>query len=464
MPLVALMGSFFTRALYRLASALVVLIVRVFFRRLEVAGSENVPAGPVVVAANHPNMLLDPLLVAVALRPRWLHFLAKAPLFRIPVVGPLFKALGVLPVQRKQDSGAKMDDNKGMFQACVDALHAGRSIGIFPEGTSLPDPRIQPLKTGAARILLDAAAAAPEGTPLPRALPVGLNYGDPKTFRSDVLVLFGPAIDPRPYLDRYRLDAAGAAKALTEELQRALEGLTRNLEVAADEPLIARLEKVYRSELFPVGDGLVERFQFSRTVVDGLHHYRRTEPAVVERVEELLDRYFFGLEALGLSGAHLRAGVDGYTLGNVARFLAWAVPPLALTSPLALWGYLANGLPYNLIAPLAERSGVGREEIATKKVLWGMLLFPVTWALWTAAAGYAWGAAAALLLLATLPGSGFVTLWWLDRYRYMARHARTAWVFVTRSGFRERMEGTRAELLEELSRLANAFLAARGRP
>jgi hypothetical protein len=147
----------------------------------------------------------------------------------------------------------------------------------------------------------------------------------------------------------------------------------------------------------------------------------------------------------------------------VARFLAWAVPPLLLTAPLALWGYVTNGLPYNLVAPLAARGGVGDEELATKKVLWGALLFPLTWLALGGLAGLALSPPAALLLVATLPGSGFVTLWWLDRYRYMARHARTARVFVTRSGFRERMEKTRTELLDELGRLAEEFLKARGK-
>lgn len=449
------------RAVYEVCRVPVTLGLRTFFRRIDTVGEENLPPGPVVVAANHPNMLLDPLLVAMTLREKQVNFLAKAPLFSNPLVALVLRTLGVLPVYRKQDFPDKMGENASMFSACTEALNAGESIGIFPEGVSASDPRLQPLKTGAARILLEAAAAAgPDGV-RPKLLPAGLNYGDRRTFRSDVVVCFGPPLDPAPYLERWEADPIGAARALTDALQQSLQGVVRNLARAEDERVVARLERVYRAELLDVGDSPVERLHLSRTIVDGYEHFRRQDPERVRRVEELLDSYCAGLEAFDVSGAHLREGVDGYTFANVLRFLLWVVPPLVLVAPLALWGAVMNGLPYNLTDPLARRGGAGPEEVATNKVMIGAALFALFYALQTAAVAWWCGGAFAALYLVTLPGTGFAALWWLDQARYLIRHARTFVIFLTRRGFRARMESTRAELLAELDGLAEAYLAAR---
>src|SRR5439155_22578870 len=79
--------------------------LRVYFRRIEVAGLENVPRdSPVIFVLNHPNALVDPAFL-LCLAPRRVAFIAKAPLFRMPVIGSLVRALDSLPAYRPQDSG-----------------------------------------------------------------------------------------------------------------------------------------------------------------------------------------------------------------------------------------------------------------------------------------------------------------------------------------------------------------------
>ncbi len=116
------------------------------------SGGETVPRrGPVLLVANHPNSLLDPLLVAaVAGRP--VRFLAKAPLFADWKIGWLIRAAGAIPVYRRADDPASMDRNEEMFRAVHAALAGGAAVGIFPEGLSHSEPALAPLRTGAARI------------------------------------------------------------------------------------------------------------------------------------------------------------------------------------------------------------------------------------------------------------------------------------------------------------------------
>jgi 1-acyl-sn-glycerol-3-phosphate acyltransferase len=144
----------------RILCAILKLALRIFFRHIEVAGLERVPAtGPVIFALNHPNGLVDPVFI-LCLAPRRVSFLAKSPLFRMPVIGYLVRALEAIPVYRRQDAGEDVSRNRETFEKCRALLKSGGTIAICPEGVSHNEPRLLPLKTGAARIALAAASSS----------------------------------------------------------------------------------------------------------------------------------------------------------------------------------------------------------------------------------------------------------------------------------------------------------------
>ncbi|HKP30890.1 MAG TPA: 1-acyl-sn-glycerol-3-phosphate acyltransferase, partial [Gemmatimonadales bacterium] len=122
-------------------------VVRLFFRRLEVEGREHVPTrGPVIFILNHPNALMDPLvLINQAGRP--VAFLAKEPLFRMPLLGRMVKAMDAIPVYRKMDQ-ADTANNVQTFEAARRLLARGGSLALFPEGTSHSDSKLKPFRTG----------------------------------------------------------------------------------------------------------------------------------------------------------------------------------------------------------------------------------------------------------------------------------------------------------------------------
>ena len=110
--------------------------------------------GAVLLLPNHPNALLDPAVIW-ATAGRDVRFLAKSTLFSGPL-GPLIASAGAIPVYRKLDQGVDTSKNAETFTAVSQALAAGDAICIFPEGISHSTGRLEPLRTGAARMALAA--------------------------------------------------------------------------------------------------------------------------------------------------------------------------------------------------------------------------------------------------------------------------------------------------------------------
>ena len=145
--------------MYQLILSILGRSVEVFyrFRRL---GRDIPKTGPLIIVANHPNGLIDPVIVAY-LAGREVRFLAKEPLFRTPLIGWVARTLKALPVYRKMD-GHDTDANEKTFQAVYDALGNGQAICLFPEGISHEESQLAPFKTGPARLALAAGAHGPD--------------------------------------------------------------------------------------------------------------------------------------------------------------------------------------------------------------------------------------------------------------------------------------------------------------
>jgi len=182
---------------YRLILAIFGIALKIFFRRIETVDANSVPNGKgVLFVMNHPNGLIDPALVFVAL-PRRISFLAKSTLFRMPVIGWILRTVGALPLYRRIDAGEDISQNQKTFELCRELLRDGGSIALFPEGVSNNSPKLLPLKSGASRIAIGAASTN-GGEPVSvMIVPVGLYYTNKTTFRSEALLHFGEAFDVR---------------------------------------------------------------------------------------------------------------------------------------------------------------------------------------------------------------------------------------------------------------------------
>ena len=432
---------------YAFVLALTRFLLKVFYTRLEVVGTEHVPTtGPLIVAANHHNSIVDAMLLLTIIR-RPLRTLANAPLFRHPLIGPFLRLIGALPVHRRQEAGDDPSRNDALFAATTAALRAGGAILIFPEGRTQAEPVLQELRTGTARMLLAAESEAPSH-PRVTLLPVGLLFHQPGTFRSGrALVLIGPPIATADCLDGGQATSGRAARVLTDRLADALRAQI----VEADDRHTLRLLKLVE-ELWRENDGAPPPDEAARAarLQRAMRIYRSLLQSAPDRVAAFrgeLEAIDAELEKAGLAAVHLSRA---YSVVVVARFALSEGLSLLLGTPLALCGVAAHVLPYQLTAAVVRLIPHTDEEEATDKIAAGLVLFPLAWLAEAYAVFAVGGRLALVIFLAALLPTGFFALAWRVRLEHVKQEARAFARFLRDRDLPLRLRQRRQALATEL--------------
>jgi glycerol-3-phosphate O-acyltransferase / dihydroxyacetone phosphate acyltransferase len=396
---------------YRVLVWLLRVATRVFFRRIEIVGLGNVPrGGAVLFCGNHPNSLLDPILITAHCG-RVVHFAAKDTLFESRVLAFLLRRMGAVPVRRRMDHGGQALDNDAAFAALHQVLLDGRAVGIFPEGLSHLDSQLAPLKTGAARIALAVKRMAPD-RPV-HLVPTGLVYFTRHRFRSSVLIQFGAAVDvPADMPSEVPADgpvevAAGgdaaerdraAARALTATIETRLRALTINADSWDTIWVLDGVRRLYQ----PPDLTLEERVELAR-------RFNIAYPRVADQpdVKELFGRvrsYLGRMSAAGLSDQILRRELGvrdtlARVIGHLGLLLFWA--PLSLVgAPL----HLPLGL---LFRYLGRWTAPRKDTVGSVKFLIGFLTLLTIYAVLAGLVAWKLGVWAGVLTAFALPLSGW---------------------------------------------------------
>jgi len=138
--------------IYHFLKQLLKIALFFFFKKIVVTGKENIPdKGPLIIVANHPNTLMDPLII-MSITKQQLGFVGNAGIFINKFVNAVFSYFNVIPIYRKKDilPGEK-PDNKKTFIKCHEYLGEGKTLLLFPEGSSYYELKLRQIKTGVAR-------------------------------------------------------------------------------------------------------------------------------------------------------------------------------------------------------------------------------------------------------------------------------------------------------------------------
>lgn len=419
-------------------------------------GEEHIPdKGPVIFAPNHPSAFMDPILLSTEINRR-LFFLARGDIFKKQIASALFRLINMIPVYRKGETPGHTERNDMIFQKCFEHLSKGKPLMIFPEGNSKTERRLRPLKTGTARVALGAELLNSFRLGV-KIVPVGINYSNPHSFRTDVFINFGHPIEVFEYKELFLQDDHKAVIMLTERIKLELEKLLVIVQDEQLEELVRQIELLYRSKLRedmePAEKG-IQDFKLSKDIVMALNYHIKRNPERVELFQANIVAYLNGLKELNIRDTQVR-------VSNLNIDLMWSMVYFVMGMPLFCFGYLTNYLPFKLAGWVSSKIPTRDDFVGSIKIATGMFIFLIVYILETMVVGRFTNIGWALVFILSLYPAGVFTLSYMKRYFQMIGTLKYLRLFIQKSDLVAKLKVTRKQLIDELEAGREEYLLHR---
>ncbi|MBK5279507.1 MAG: 1-acyl-sn-glycerol-3-phosphate acyltransferase [Bacteroidia bacterium] len=322
--------------LYIVVKWIIRLTLNSYFRKIAITGHRYIPAkGPVIFVANHPSAFMDPMVVATCIG-RSIHFLSAAEFFGTGIKSWFYqKYLNMIPVYRRSILPNETHNNEAIFSKCFELLHQGGAILVFPEGNSVTEKRIRKLKTGVARMAIGAREYSPSKVEVD-IIPIGLNYGNPHRFQSELFINIGKPLS----ISEFSSDASEVVR-LTNLVEERLKEIILHVQHESLDSIVKKVELILKSNFQNENKSASkknEEFIFQQNVIKSIQTLSEHQPQLLADLELKLDDYLRRIRNLGIS--------DG-SIAELSIFVSTKeLLQLILTFPLFLVGMIFNIIPY----------------------------------------------------------------------------------------------------------------------
>lgn len=306
------------------------LLVNIFYRvyyTFEVEGQKKVPLNkPVILSPNHTNGFIDPIVIAMMLKPK-VRFYARGDVFKGPVLKWVLNDLNLSPIYRTQDGYSDVRKNEKTFAECQQLLSENKMVLMFPEGLAVQEKRLQPLKKGLARIVFNAdetfdlkkSALARIGFETEDALdfrknvfvvPIGINYTDAKKFRSKFFIKYGDPISLKKFEKVFKHDKINAISDFTKLLEQEMRKLIITINNKENDKLVEGVKEIYlhqwmvekKYDLKSIG----KEFEARKEITGMINHQDAVNPERVKMLKERVIHYLKQLNSHALRDHLLR--------------------------------------------------------------------------------------------------------------------------------------------------------------
>ncbi len=436
--------------IYHFLKQLIKLSLFFFFRKIVVTGKEQIPAqGPLILAANHPNTFMDPLLVASICSQR-IGFIANAGIFLNDLVTRIFSFFHVIPIFRKKDiQPGEKPDNRMAFMKCHEYLSRKGTILIFPEGTSYYELKLREIKTGTARIALSFEELNHFRGNL-KIVPIALDYSDSIQFRSVVSMRVCPPLSVSDYKKAYEKDEFETVLELTEAIRKELAKNIPQTSGKEQEEFLVNVHQFYTAFYDPQAAlhlnpklSLELRNQASKAI----HFLEKHNPDLYLDTQKKVAQFFKLLKEEGIRPLIISNNIaeKNKTIVYGSYFLKFI-----LLFPVYILGLVFNYIPFMLPVKIFKALKLDIEYKAPVQMNAGLLTFPLFYALilWVFRVYVSPNIWYSLLLLLIMPVTGFVCMYYYAEAKRFSKLMH--YNFFMREDKRQQIEKLRAEILENV--------------
>lgn len=357
--------------IYRILKILCKLTIHYYFRRVKITGKEKIPEkGPYIFVANHPSAFMDPIVAASFIKPQ-VYFIAAG-----EYIGKGFKAwifkkfLHMIPVFRPGTMPEDVHKNKNMFEQCYIHLGNQGSLLVFPEGVSVTEQKIKPLKTGVARIARGAELKYGRDLNI-SVIPIGLNYSNPHQFRSDLYINIGDPIFVNNFISDSDQNEMEEVREITEIMEKRLIDSVIHLETEEDQAMLDKLNEIYSSDLKKeLGVEFKEQereFKIYKDMIEAIKYFKSVKPDEYDRIQNLIDEYLLRLEEKGVKDRDIKKNSEGYPWRRKFN--------LAFGFPLFLFGMINNFVPYYSVRIIINRLKISETFVGSIILASGLVIY-----------------------------------------------------------------------------------------
>lgn len=320
---------------YTIVRPIVAIALKIYFRKIYFTNRDRIPMDkPLIMAINHPSAFIEPCICA-CYQARRLYFLVRGNLFKKPIFKAMLNALHMVPIFRASEGFGNLGKNDDTFRFCYQALNEKKTIVILPEGKTIQEKRLRPIKKGIARIAFGTYEEY--GDIDLEIVCIGVNFSRANEFRSFAMLDVSEPMKLRDYLELHKENPRKAITQLTEDVKNTLESKIVNIKNKEDEPLAENLFTLYRNNhpdsTFPLLSDDESPVQAERKIADVVTHLPQAEK---ENWNSVVGKYFQQLKKHGIQDAGLvNLGFDN--LKNTVLLLLGFIPFLI--------GWIGNYLP-----------------------------------------------------------------------------------------------------------------------
>jgi 1-acyl-sn-glycerol-3-phosphate acyltransferase len=350
------------------------LIVNIFYRlyyRLYFVGLDNIPKNkPVILAPNHVNAFVDPIIIGMSV-PQHVRFFARGDVFKKPLARWILNKLHISPVFRIQEGYSELKKNDATFEETKRLLSANKTILIFPEAICVQERRLRPFKKGLARIVFQVEESWDFSKEV-LVVPIGLNYLSPHKFRSKVFIDVGKPLSVKDYKERYLNDKVRTINDTTKVFENKLAEKLLIIENEANDSMVEQIEEMFALDIIREKKMdeklLASHYLASETIIAKINHHSIAFPKQTELLRTDLNNYYKLLAKYNLRDKLLRN--ENIDRMNVRSFIYDGMV-IYLGFPIYLIGLFFNYLPFYLAQTFADSKIKSNEFYASVRLnLW----------------------------------------------------------------------------------------------
>ncbi|MEQ9403893.1 MAG: 1-acyl-sn-glycerol-3-phosphate acyltransferase [Cyclobacteriaceae bacterium] len=395
----------------------------VFFKKIVVTGRENIPEnGPAILVANHPNTLMDPLIIATLSHQR-IGFIANAGIFASKTLAAILRYFHVIPIFRKQDiAKGEKPDNRAAFSSCYEYLDHGGTFLIFPEGSSHYELKLREIKTGTARIALGYEELSGFDSSL-QIIPFSLDYSDSVQFRSMIAVTIDKPISPGEFQNEYLSDKVAGVQLLTDKIRKSLASHVPQTVDKDQEAYLINAHRFYTTFCEPSANLYVnpqESLTVRKNLSNALNQLEKQDKLLYSNIHRNIDSFYSTLKSTGTTAGF-------YTHEFSKKSLVWIYIgyffSFLLLLPFYLFGLATNYLPYIIPSKLFDLLKLEIEYKTPVALIAGLIAFPIfygidVWLFRTYISSDLW---LTLLFLTCLPITGYIAMFYRTTIKRFVR-------------------------------------------